>query len=119
MRRPSMTISNEPTTLSDAIAKANSLYNLGLPLLKDLPPGTTLYEMWQISVTIQQPGPKPDELMVISAAESFPLFDGLSGGVTLTVIQSDTKRARSDPSAKLEFHSLTAEHRPRASRSRR
>jgi hypothetical protein len=95
MRRPSMTISNEPTTLSDAIAKANSLYNLGLPLLKDLPPGTTLYEMWQISVTIQQPGPKPDELMVISATESFPLFDGLSGGVTLTVIQGDTKRAPS------------------------
>jgi hypothetical protein len=114
---PSMTITNEPITLSDAIAKANSLYGLGLPLLKDLPSGTTLYAMWQISVTIQQPGPKSGELMVINATENFLLFGGLAGGVTLTVVQGDAKRMR--PTAKLEIHSLNAKHRPRASRSRR
>jgi len=118
MGRPAVRISNEPTTLSDAIAKANSLYNLGLPLLKDLPPGTALYQMWQIGVTIQQPGPN-GELMLIKAVSDFSLFGGLSAGVTLAVVQGDAKQRRRAVGARFEFQSLPAKPRARASRSRR
>ena len=118
MRRPSVRIINEPTTLSDAIAKANTLYGLGLPLLNDVK-GTMFYEMWQLSVTIQQPGPNPGELMVITANEEFPLFGGLSADVTLNVVQGDRKSKRRAGSAGRELQSFTAMHRPRALRPRR
>lgn len=118
MRRPSVRISNEPTTLSDAIAKANTLYGLGLPLLNDVK-GTMFYEMWQLSVTIQQPGPNPGELMVITATEEFPLFGGLSADVTLNVVQGDAEAERPAARADLALQSIPSIPRPRASRARR
>jgi hypothetical protein len=119
MRRPAPTISNQSTTLSEAIAQANALYGLGLPLLKDLPSGTTLYAMWQISVTVQQPGPNPGELMLISATDEFALFGGLSAGVTLTIADGETRAAPRRALAAPAPKSFRAKQRPPATRARR
>jgi hypothetical protein len=116
MGRRAMTISNQSVTLSEAIAQANTLYELGLPLLKDLPSGTTIYAMWQISVTVQQPGPLPHELMLIRATEDFTLFDGLSAGVTLTIADGQPKRQAVTAPAR---PSLRSKKRPRVARSGR
>ena len=110
-----MVRTNTPT-FDDAVAIANQDFHVGLPTSKDLQPGTMLYALWQVPVTIEPPftGEPPPGVKMLVIAESdfavFPALPTLGFRVRLTITQ--TGEIRSAPPAAPARRSLFTRRRP-------
>jgi hypothetical protein len=95
-----MARTNTPT-FNDAVLIANQDFHVGLPTSEDLQPGTTLYAMWQVPVTVEPPftgAPPPGLKMLVTAEGDFAIFPNLPTlGVRIRLSVSETADVQAEP----------------------
>jgi hypothetical protein len=87
---------SDPSTIDEAIGEVNRRYDASLPRLADLTPGSVLYQLWSLPVTLD-PNPPAPMVYKACATQAYSFNGKLDGQLILYVTPSGEKPDRLTP----------------------